>query len=333
MEGEKPAHGEDEKKTQGETRLQYKRQSCGGKSRESTQSSADKAAEQAEKMAAQISALSSGAEEGEEGEAGHEGHEQVPERCGSLGSISDGAEQTDGAENRRGETDKVVAAALYPDIDGVGGNAGEEDEHQADTVAGESEEIMDDNGSKQAIAQQVDDIGMKGEGGGEAIPFPAVEDGGSVAGAGTKPRRLGPPLAAETVDKCQATAEGHAHGAEDGWLNLTLSCSGGPVTVFFQVGGDLHGRSLPERGVDVYGHGAVGLKTDGMADVLSREDQRAVVQPITIDKREKECVARFLRGGDNIGHQSVGGWEGKMVLDFHPQEEETLPGDSDRGWR
>lgn len=148
-------------------------------------------------MTAEIGAWAFTAESGKKGETGHQRHEEISWRWSPAATaIADGAEHADGAEQCRGKADEMVFGAMYPDVKGVGGNGGEQHQHQANAIAGEIEKVMEEDGAEETVAEQMDDIGMEGQGGGQTIDFSLCENGLTIAGSGDKPESLRSPRAA-----------------------------------------------------------------------------------------------------------------------------------------
>ena len=256
-------------------------------------------------MAAEVGVLTLAAEKREKGQRGHEWHEEVSGEVAPFQGIPHCAQQADGGEERRGKADEVVGGTMGDDVEPVGGGCGDEDEAQAKAIAGEAEEVMDDDRTQQAVAHQVDVVGMQGQGGDQTVILALLKNGGGISGSLTKPWRFWVPRPAQAMDDAEAAADHHPHKAKHRHL-IHDRGRWRPVAVFLEIGGNFRVGLLPGIFLNLNGNRSRLFDGHRMGDSPGGEHQGAGLEVAAVGTARHGRRRRVLAGNE-IGHRGGGG--------------------------
>ena len=127
--------------------------------------------------------------------------------------VGKGGQHANDSKYCRGKTDKLMIWAMNKDIYQIAAGGGEKYREKSKASAGNPAEKMNEPPADEAVAQEVDCIGMQGKGSQQAPPFSLVEDAFAVSSPLCKPEGVCCPGAGYGKKEDQA-----AHQEKRWWL-------------------------------------------------------------------------------------------------------------------
>lgn len=244
MKGQSPGQHDRQQGQDGEKSVNPRRGWAGPAEPTAGQQPGDDAGHKAEEMRAEVGVLVADAEQSEQGQGGGQGPEPSAGEGVTLLYHADTRQQADGAEKCRRSPDRAMVAVIDPGVEQIAGGAAQE--HQAPTETG-TKLAADEDEEKAAdadIPQQVQSVGMEGEGGNGPPPL-AVQN---LVGIGVAERDPVDGRVAERQDIHQGHIVEDGQDTQDGKRDQVVVGQDGrfggrrPVAVFLLKKGDFFFR-------------------------------------------------------------------------------------------
>ena len=175
-EGQEPAANDQGQKKEKGYPLGQKRMAQAVQRLASQELSKGQAAEQPEEVGTKVCVFTGAAQCGQKGRPCHEGDEEVIARDFSSSLVGEDGQHANDCKHCGGKADKLMLRAMDEDIDQVAATGGEKDGEETKPGAGNAAEKMNEPPANEAVAQEVDRVGMQGQGSQQAPPFSLVED-------------------------------------------------------------------------------------------------------------------------------------------------------------